>query len=90
MVGRQLVLLLALAAPVFSLWPIPSTLTEGTKGLKLASSFSIELAGALAHSAPTDLHDAGQFVQPTLVLFSYLADLFIQYPELFLKFAMTS
>lgn len=61
MVGRRLALLVALATPVFSLWPIPTQLSEGTTGLKLASSFSIELSGSLAHGAPSDLKDASQY-----------------------------
>ncbi|KAF8315602.1 N-acetylhexosaminidase [Clavulina sp. PMI_390] len=51
--------LLALATPAFSLWPIPSSLSEGTTVIKLSSSFSIQLSGSLTtKNAPSDLKDA--------------------------------
>jgi len=46
------------ATPVHSLWPIPRTLDSGSKGLKLANGFAIQLQGQLVHSAPADLKDA--------------------------------
>jgi len=55
------VVLVTAAIPSFALWPMPANMTQGDMGLKLAASFSFQLSGSLATTAPSDLKDAGKF-----------------------------
>ena len=68
-----LLVFVAAGAPSFALWPMPTELTEGSKGLKLAPSFSIHLSGSLAWNAPEDLRHAGKY-QCHLVILSVKRD----------------
>lgn len=55
------VVLASLAPSALALWPMPHSLTEGSKTLILSYGFQIELQGALSgYGAPDDFKAAGE------------------------------